>query len=153
MLDGNSRQGGVQVSESISPFEFVNNINAGEVGLMFGAKAFDDTEDPSPVLKAYSSFLVGRHFSHFPDTVLYANEVNTIPGICPKMHFDFLRNAMRPRKRYSKWAKKDNTSDEKITAVMTYYGYSRDKAVDALSVLNDAQVNDIMVTVNRGGCE
>ena len=136
----------------LSPFDFVNDINAGRPGLMSDVRAYEEGDNLSSVLKFYSAFVVNRHYSQFPDSVLYANEVNCIPSLCPKMHFDFLRLAMRPRKRFSKWAKR-SADEDAVNAIIEYYGYSRQKAVEAVSILTPEQVEDIKRRVDKGGVE
>ena len=65
------------------------------------------------------------------------------------MHFDFLRGAVRPRKRFSKWLKREE--DSRITALTEYYGISTRKAREALSVLSEGDMEDILAAVERGG--
>ena len=67
----------------------------------------------------------------------------------PKMHFDFLRGAVRKRKRFSKWLKRE--SDERVQALIEYYGFSSKKAREALLILTDEQVSEIMKAVSKGG--
>jgi hypothetical protein len=60
-----------------------------------------------------------------------------------------LINTIRKRKRFSKWAKPDNT--ETITAIMEYYKYSEEKAKAVLSLLGDDEIIRIKETVSKGG--
>ena len=98
---------------------------------------------------SYPAFVVGRCLSYFPDTLFAVNEMNTRAHIDPKMHFDFLRGAVRKRKRFSKWLKRE--SDERVQALIEYYGFSAKKAREALLVLTEAQVSEIMNAVSKGG--
>jgi hypothetical protein len=98
---------------------------------------------------SYPAFVVGRCLSYFPDTLFAVNEMNTRAHIDPKMHFDFLRGAVRKRKRFSKWLKRE--SDERVQALIEYYGFSAKKAREALLVLTEAQVSEIMDAVSKGG--
>jgi hypothetical protein len=66
-----------------------------------------------------------------------------------KMHFDFLRGAVRPRKRFSKWLKREE--DERVAALVEYYGISSRKAREALTVLTEDAVSEIVALVSKGG--
>lgn len=124
----------------MSPFDFVNAINFGKQDLF---------EDPQAE-KDYVPFIINRALSYFPDTVLYANEMN-INNTAPKQwQFDFLRNSITKRKRFSKWAKKDSHSDD-ITAVSNYYKYSLEKASEIISLLSDKQIEYIKQQMELGG--
>ena len=48
--------------------------------------------------KAYVPFVINRSLSYFPDTILYANQVNHYNQLDKKMQFDYLRLSLRPRK-------------------------------------------------------
>ena len=49
--------------------------------------------------KEYVPYIVSRCFSNFPDTIFYANELNAKIVIDRKMHYDYLFNSVRKRKR------------------------------------------------------
>lgn len=117
-------------------------------------KAINETKEPlmdTPEWgkTSYPPFVVGRCLSYFPDTLFAVNEMNTRAHIDPKMHFDFLRGAVRKRKRFSKWLKRE--SDERVQALIEYYGFSAKKAREALTVLTPQQVADIVAAVFKGG--
>lgn len=125
---------------SISPFEFINAINDTKKNLF---------EDPQ-ASKDYSSFMVNRGLSYFPDTVLYANEMNQHSTIPVDWQFFFYLNTIPKKKRFSKWSKKDKET-KSIQLVKEYYGYSNEKAKDALSVLSDDQLKQIEEKLQKGG--
>mgnify|MGYP001296104863 CR=1 FL=1 len=117
-------------------------------------KAINETKEPlmdTPEWgkTSYPPFVVGRCLSYFPDTLFAVNEMNTRAHIDPKMHFDFLRGAVRKRKRFSKWLKRE--SDERVQALIEYYGFSAKKAREALTVLSSQQVAEIVAAVSKGG--
>ena len=103
----------------------------------------DDSE------KAYNSFMVNRGLSYFPDTIIIANEMNRHHQIDNKLQYQFLINMIRKRKRFSKWAKAQKESD--IDAVKEYYGYSNEKARQALTLLSPDQITIIKNKVSKGG--
>ena len=71
------------------------------------------------------------------------------PFIVNKVQFDFLLNSIRPRKRFTKWAKAKKIKD--IEYVKEYYGYSNEKAKSALDILDDEQLETIKRSLNKGG--
>jgi hypothetical protein len=124
----------------MSPFDFINAINVTKENLF---------EDPSAG-KDYSAFLVNRGLSYFHDTVVQANTMNMYANIPNEWQFHFLLNSITKKKRFSKWAKKDPAT-EKMKLVQEYYGYSSEKAKEALSILSDEQLNLIEEKLNKGG--
>ena len=87
--------------------------------------------------------------SHHLDTLAYANEMNRYSGLDRKLQYDFLINIVRPRKRFSPWGKKNKVKD--LDLVKKYYGYSSEKAHQALRILTPDQLNYIRQKLNRGG--
>ena len=124
----------------MTPFDFINAINLTKKNLF---------EDPQ-ASKDYKPFLVNRGLSYFPDTVLYANEMNRNAGIPEDWQFSFFLNTIPKKKRFSKWHKKDADS-ESLTLVKEYFGYSSEKALEALSILSDDQLVMIKEKLYRGG--
>lgn len=124
----------------MSPFEFINAINDTKQNLF---------EDPQ-ASKDYSSFMINRGLSYFPDTVLYANEMNQHSTIPVDWQFFFLLNTIPKKKRFSKWSKKDKET-KSILLVKEYYGYSNERAKEALSVLSDNQLKQIEEKLQKGG--
>lgn len=124
----------------MSPFEFVNAINFTKQDLF---------EDPLAE-KDYNPFLINRALSYFPDTILYANVMNGRGHIPKQWQFDFLRNTITKRKRFSKWAKKDSVSDD-LAAVCEFYKYSTSKGLEALSMLSDEDIQQIKQQMDKGG--
>ena len=124
----------------MTPFDFINAINLTKKNLF---------EDPQAE-KDYLPFLVNRDLSYFPDTVLYANEMNRNSGIPKDWQFSFFLNTIPKKKRFSKWHKKDADSDS-LTLVKEYFGYSSEKALEALSILSDEQLAMIKEKLYKGG--
>ena len=100
--------------------------------------------------KDYNPFIVNRALSMGIDTVLQANEMNQRHHLSKKLQFDFLLNSISKRKRFDKW-QKANKSDE-LDYVRAYYNYSYPKAIAALSVLSNQQIETIKKKIdNKGG--
>jgi len=123
----------------MNPFEYLNAINDTKKDIMV-----DDIAE-----KGYNSFMVNRGLSYFNDTVLYANEMNRHHHLDNRLQFDFLINIIRKRKRFSKWIKPDTVSD--VEVVKEYYGYSNEKARQALTLLTPEQITMIKQKVYKGG--
>jgi len=77
------------------------------------------------------------------------NEINQLPHLDKKLQFDFFLNSLRPRKRFSPWAKA--TKLENLEYVKEYYGYNNEKAKAALDILDDEQISAIKQRTNKGG--
>ena len=125
----------------MTPFDFINAINLTKKDLF--------AEDPQ-ANKDYVPFIVNRGLSYFPDTILYANEMNRNSGIDSDWQFSFLLNSISKKKRFSKWAKKDAETED-FRLVKEYFGYSDSKAQEALSVLSGNQLTMIKEKLYKGG--
>jgi len=123
----------------VNHFDYLNSINLTKKDIMV-----DDICE-----KDYNSFMVNRGLSYFPDTIIIANEMNRHHQIDNKLQYQFLINMIRKRKRFSKWAKANKESD--IDAVKEYYGYSNEKARQALTLLSPDQITIIKNKVSKGG--
>ena len=105
-------------------------------------------DDPNAARK-YPAYVVNRCLSSFTDTVLYANEMNKNSHLPNKMQYDFFLNSVKPRKRFSPWARKD--SIDYLDVVKEYYGYNDDKALQALRILTKDQLDKISYLLRKGG--
>ena len=105
-------------------------------------------DDPDAARK-YPAYVVTRCLSSFTDTVLYANEMNKNSHLPPKMQYYFFINSVKPRKRFSPWARKD--SIDYLDVVKEYYGYNDDKALQALRILTKDQLDKISYLLRKGG--
>ena len=123
----------------MNPFEYANAINYTKKDIMV-----DDITE-----KSYSSYMINRQLSYFPDTVLDANEMNRNHHLDNRLQFDFFINIIRKRKRFSKWHKPETVSD--LEAVKKYYGYSNEKARQVLTLLKTDQINELKNKVMTGG--
>lgn len=124
----------------MTPFDFINAINLTKKDLF---------EDPL-AKKDYVPFIINRGLSYFPDTILYANEMNRNAGIPVDWQFFFFLNTIPKKKRFSKWHKKD-AETKNLSLVKEYFGYSSEKARQALSILSDEQLTMIEEKLYKGG--
>lgn len=123
----------------MNPFEYLTSINYSKDDIMV-----DDIAE-----KQYNSFVVNRSLSYFPDTVALANELNRLHHTDNKLQYHFLINSIRKRKRFSKWDKPELVND--IEVVKEYYGYSNEKARQALTLLSANQIEELKKKVSKGG--
>ena len=106
-------------------------------------------DDDLDAARKYPAYVVNRCLSSFTDTVLYSNEMNKNSHLPPKMQYDFFINSVKPRKRFSPWARKD--SIDYLDVVKEYYGYNDDKALQALRILTKDQLDKITYLLRKGG--
>ena len=99
--------------------------------------------------KKYPTYIINRCLSSFTDTVLFANEMNKNPHLPKRLQYDFYINSVKPRKRFSPWGKQDKVKD--LDVVKQYYGYSNEKAKQALRILSPTQLDYIKSKLNKGG--
>ena len=121
--------------------DYLNSINYTKEKLM-------DSEDEMWE-KKYPMFIVHRILSGFEDCIFLINEMNCRNHIDNKLKYDFLLNSIRKRKRFSQMVKSDKIKD--IDSVKEYYGYSNEKARQALSLLTPEQINALEKKVTKGG--
>ena len=100
--------------------------------------------------KDYVPFVVNRALSFHQDCVLYANELNLNPGMDKDMQYLFYLNTIRSMKRkFQPWQK--TSTDKNIESVKTYFGYSNEKAKEALRILTEEQIAEIIIKTDKGG--
>lgn len=127
----------------MTPFDYINSINnKSKKDLM------KDTENDQLAESSYVPYVVNKTLSYFPETVMYANEMNRSGHLPKKLQYHYLLNIIRPGKRYAKWIKKDDSEDVEI--VKQYYGFNDEKARQALTILTDQQLSTIKITLTRG---
>lgn len=117
---------------TVKLFDYLNSINYTKEDLMV-----DDVAE-----KAYSQYMINRGLSFFPDTILYANEMNCLQGLDNRLHFDYSLNIITKRKRFSKWFKKQD--DDDISAIMEYYKVNINKAKEISSILSREQKDKLI---------
>ena len=100
-------------------------------------------------MKNYPPYVVNKCLSSFIDTIIYSNEMNLNHHIDKDMQYSFYLNSLRKRKRFSPWLRKDKVQD--LECVKQYYGYSNEKASQALKILTKEQINYIKQRLDIGG--
>ena len=101
-------------------------------------------------VKDYTPFVVNRALSYHMDCILYANEMNLYPEMDKDLQYQYLLNTIRSMKRkFQPWQKA--SADKDLECVKEYFGYSNQKAKEALRILNDEQIAEIKANTIKGG--
>ena len=123
----------------MNPFDYIKSINDTKKDIMV-----DDISE-----KEYNPFIINRNFSHFNDTVLYANEMNRYHHLDHRLQFDFFINIIKKKKRWSKWIKPQDINN--LELIKQHYGYSNDKAKSVLQLFNNEQIEELKRKGLKGG--
>jgi hypothetical protein len=112
-------------------FDFINSITDTKRNLF----------QEQPEEKEYLPFIVNKHLSLFPDTIMHANSMNMKAFLSKKAQYSYLLHSIRKRKRFAKWNKK--TQNKTVEHIMELYSCSYAKAEQYLSLLSKEQINEI----------
>lgn len=118
-----------------SPFDFVKSINT-KSGYI-------------EELTGYNPYLTNACFSQHMDTIMLAEEMNQAHWLSPELQYDFYYYGVRKGKRFG-FPKKAEVEDN-VQLVMDYYQYSHAKALEALEILTDEQLNIMRTKLDKGG--
>ena len=122
--------------------DWLNSINFNKKDLI--------EEDPS-ASKDYPPYIINRCLSGHLDCIMFANEMNKYPNLDKDMQYSFYLNTLRKKKRFSPWLRKDKVTD--LQSVKQYYGYSNEKASQALKILSKQQIDYIKQRLETGGSQ
>ena len=130
----------VEVKEKkVSPFDLAHDLTTRE-------RYDSDVSE----MKSYTKFLLNRTLSYHPDLIAYANEMNIHIDVSDKLHYDYMHHSIDKKRRSKKyWAK--SKKYEHLEMVKEYFNYSNQKALSALSVLSDSDIETIKQMTNKGG--
>ena len=118
--------------------DWLNSIN-------FTKKIPEDSSE----IKTYSPYIINRCLSGHLDCVMFANEMNKYSFLDKDMQYSFYLNTLRKKKRFSPWLRKEKVTDLEI--IKQYYGYSNEKASNALKILTPEQLSYIKQRLETGG--
>jgi hypothetical protein len=124
------------MGESMSPFDIASHIN--------DKKGVLDVEEIG-----YNAYVINKVLSNTADSVLFANEMNRHWGLTNQQQFDFYYHGLPKKKRFGKWHKNQDDT-ESLNLIQEYYGYSRKRAKDVLSLLRP-YLDDIRKELEKGG--
>ena len=120
--------------------DWLNSINFNKDNLI--------EEDPS-LIKDYAPYIINRCLSGHLDCIMFVNEMNRYSFLDKDMQYSFYLNTLRKKKRFSPWLRKEKVDD--LECVKQYYGYSNEKASQALKILDKKQLNFIKQRLETGG--
>ena len=109
----------------------------------------DITREDPQLIKKYAPFIINKCMSGHLDTVMFANEMNLQSHLAKDLQYQFYLNSIRKKKRFSPWLRKDKIKN--LDVVKSYYGYSNEKAIQALKILSKEQLNYIKAKIDVGG--
>lgn len=124
------------MAEKMSPFEITSHINE--------KKGVLDVEEVG-----YDSYVINRVLSNTIDSVLFANEMNRFWAAPKQQQYDFYYHGLPKKKRFGKWHKNQDDKDS-LELIQEYFGYSRRKAKDVLSLLRP-NLEEIALELEKGG--
>jgi hypothetical protein len=100
--------------------------------------------------KEYLPFLVNRALSYHLDCILFANQMNLYPNLDKPLQYKYLHLSVRGMKRkFQPWQKPSALKD--LACVKEYFGYSNEKAKEALRILTEDQISEIRRITDKGG--
>lgn len=103
-------------------------------------------------MKEYSSFMGNRALSQFQELIFHAQAMNENWGIPKEANFAFYYHSVSKKKRFSKWAKKDTSEEDKIDKLKEYYGYSSIKAREIIPIIDQLGLwEQIDKDMHKGG--
>ncbi len=120
--------------------DWLNSINFTKENLL---------EDEPSLVKEYAPYIINRCLSGHIDCILFANEMNMNSHLDKDMQYSFYLNSLRKKKRFSPWLRQDKIKD--LDYVKRYYGYSNEKAKQALRILTKEQLTFIKAKFETGG--
>jgi hypothetical protein len=101
-------------------------------------------------VKKYDAFVVNRALSYHIDCLPYAAEMNLYPNLDNDLQFHYYLNKVRSMKRkFQPWQKAEVNKD--LGPIKEYFGFSNEKAKQALRILSDEQITFIKEKTNKGG--
>lgn len=101
-------------------------------------------------VKDYESYIVNKALSFHMDCILYANEMNQHPSLDKDLQFQYYLNTIRSMKRkYQPWQKAEVNKD--LEPIKEYFGFSNEKAKQAMLVLSDEHITYIKEKTSKGG--
>jgi hypothetical protein len=98
--------------------------------------------------KFYVPYVINKCFSYHLDTLFQANFMNQLHFIDKKMQYEYFLESISKKSRFSKWTK---PQEEDIEAIMTFYGYSKTRAMEVVKILSKEQLKALKDKTSHGG--
>lgn len=137
----------VKNSKPAYDWRYENSINTGKEQIEF-----------EPDFK-YSQWRTNSTLSAHTDCIMYVNDVNMVPHISDKMHYDYLFYSVRKTRRFGKKKTDEDKKQEKliqqenelVQLIQDFYKYNTTNAKMALRVLSKDQIDYIRKKQEKGG--
>lgn len=100
--------------------------------------------------KYYKQFQINAWLSFFPDSVLFANEMNRLLPKSNRWHYDFYFYGLtkKTRKRFNKFKRE---KEAYLYDIAQYLELSLDKTREVLELLTEQQFEKLKTTLLKGG--
>jgi hypothetical protein len=128
--------------KKLNPFDFIKSVSETKQHIIKG--------DPAAV-KEYNAYMINRGFGYFPDTVLYANELNMYPGIPKAAQYEYYMASLRKRKRFSKWYKLEKNDD--LDLIRKTYSVGAEVAKGYMRILSKENLQTLRELNSTGEVE
>lgn len=125
--------------KKLTPFDFIKSVSETKKDLM---------EENTSAESEYNSYIVNRGLGYFPDTILFANEMNLHSNIPGKLQYYYYLAGIRKRKRYSKWHKLDKNDD--LEMIQRIYNVRVEVAKEYLKLLSETDLQTLRDLVDTG---
>jgi Bacteriophage clamp loader A subunit len=122
----------------MSPFDFVKSITETKEDIFEGNE------------KDYNPFVINKALSFNADCLYIVHELSKYPEMPKRAQYLFLLNSIEKKKRWGKWVKKDSLPED-IEIIKECFGYSDQKALSVLPLLNDKQLLELRKITCKGG--
>lgn len=123
-------------------FDYINAINKQN-------DLVNKSDNPEDTIREYNPFITNKSFSFHQDSILAANAMNMNAHIDKKLQYDFFINILRPRKRYSKWFKRE--SNDALEVIVESYKCNYERAKELLNILSDENIKHLKQKLEKGG--
>ena len=100
-------------------------------------------------LSGYNPYLTNRCFAMHLDTIMLAEEMNKAHETPPECQYAFYYGTVRKGKRFGFPPKPPESAD--VELVMKFYGYSRAKAEEVMSLLTADALQAMRKSFDTGG--
>jgi hypothetical protein len=101
-------------------------------------------EERPELMDSYEPFIINRFLSSSIGNIFYVQDMNMYGSVLTKdQQYLYYLGLIPKSKKWLSYPKRDKV-EAIVNYVMEYYGYSKEKAEIAVSLLNDSQVNEII---------
>jgi tyrosyl-tRNA synthetase len=122
-----------------SPFDFMGAVSHTKK---------DIVKESPEIAKDYIPYITNKGFGFFPDSVLYANEMNLYSNIPSINQYYYYMASLRKRSRRSKWFKLEKNDD--LTMVQQVYQVRAEIAKQYLKILSNADLEKLRALTDTG---